>query len=142
MTQATTPNPDASPAIPPELLRRVRQIEIRSRRLVSHLFAGQYHAIFRGRGMEFSDVREYQPGDEVRSIDWNVTARMNEAFVKRFVEERELTLMLAVDISPSQGFGSGAQTKREVVAEIAAVLALSALRHNDKVGLVCFTDRK
>jgi uncharacterized protein (DUF58 family) len=141
MTQQPTPNPDASPAIPPELLRRVRQIEIRSRRLVSHLFAGQYHAIFRGRGMEFSDVREYQPGDEVRSIDWNVTARLNEVFVKRFVEERELTLMLAVDISPSQAFGSGAQSKREVAAEIAAVLALSALRHNDKVGLVCFTDR-
>ena len=130
-----------SPAIPPELLRRVRQIEIRSRRLVSHLFAGQYHAIFRGRGMEFADVREYQPGDEVRSIDWNVTARFNEPFVKRFVEERELTLMLAVDISPSQAFGSSGHSKREIAAEIAAVLALSAVRHNDKVGLVTFTDR-
>ena len=141
MAQNPASPADPSPSIPPELLRRVRQIEIRSRRLVSHLFAGQYHAIFRGRGMEFSDVREYQPGDEVRSIDWNVTARLNEPFVKRFVEERELTLMLAVDLSPSQGFGSAGRTKREVVAEIAAVLALSALRHNDKVGLVCFSDR-
>ena len=137
----TSHEPEESQAIPPELLRRVRQIEIRSRRLVSHMFAGQYHAIFRGRGMEFADVREYQPGDEVRSIDWNVTARMGEPFIKRFVEERELTLMLAVDISPSQAFGSAGPSKREVVAEIAAVLALSAVRHNDKVGLVCFTDR-
>lgn len=119
----------------------MRQIEIRSRRLVTHMFAGQYHSIFRGRGMEFADVREYQTGDEVRSIDWNVTARMGDTFVKRFVEERELTLMLAVDISPSQAFGSSGQSKREVVAEIAAVLALSAVRHNDKVGLVCFSDR-
>jgi uncharacterized protein (DUF58 family) len=133
MTQDTLP-------IPPDLLRRVRQIEIRSRRLVSHMFAGQYHSIFRGRGMEFADVREYQPGDEVRTIDWNVTARMGDVFVKRFVEERELTLMLAVDISPSQAFGTSDQTKREVIAEIAAVLALSAVRHNDKVGLVCFSD--
>jgi len=144
-TQSSVPSPQSSPeespAIPPEILRRVRQIEIRSRRLVSHLFAGQYHAIFRGRGMEFADVRGYQPGDEVRSIDWNVTARFGDVFVKRFVEERELTLMLAVDLSPSQAFGSVGPTKREVVAEIAALLALSALRHNDKVGLVCFTDQ-
>src|SRR5215204_5770215 len=130
-----------SPPIPPDLLRRVRQIEIRSRRLVSHLFAGQYHSIFRGRGMEFADVREYQPGDEVRSIDWNVTARLGDPFVKRYVEERELTLMLLVDLSAAEAFGSTGQTKREVAAEIAAVLALSAVRHNDKVGLVCFTDR-
>lgn len=141
-TQSSVLSPQSSkaPSIPPDLLRRVRQIEIRARRLVSHLFAGQYEAIFRGRGMEFAEVREYQVGDEVRSIDWNVTARLNEVFVKRFVEERELTLMLIVDISPSQAFGSSAQSKREVVAEIAAVLALSAVRHNDKVGLVCFTD--
>ncbi|MGE0540779.1 MAG: DUF58 domain-containing protein [Dehalococcoidia bacterium] len=136
-----SPTANAAPPIPAELLRRVRQIEIRSRRLVTHMFAGQYHSIFRGRGMEFADVREYQTGDEVRSIDWNVTARMGDTFVKRFVEERELTLMLAVDISPSQAFGSSGQTKRDVVAEIAAVLALSAVRHNDKIGLVCFTDR-
>lgn len=144
MTQPPAISPPSLPPdqpIPAELLRRVRQIEIRSRRLVSHLFAGQYHAIFRGRGMEFADVREYQPGDEVRTIDWNVTARFGEPFVKRFVEERELTLMLAVDISPSQAFGTSGQTKREVAAEIAAVLALSAVRHNDKVGLVTFTDR-
>jgi uncharacterized protein (DUF58 family) len=128
-------------AIPPELLRRVRQIEIRSRRLVNHLFVGQYQAIFRGRGIEFADVREYQPGDEVRTIDWNVTARMGEPFVKRFVEERELTVLLAMDLSPSQAFGSAGPTKREVAAEVAAVLALSAVRTNDKVGLVAFTDR-
>src|SRR5215216_3689927 len=121
MAQNPASPADPSPPIPPDLLRRVRQIEIRSRRLVSHLFAGQYHSIFRGRGMEFADVREYQPGDEVRSIDWNVTARLGDPFVKRYVEERELTLMLAVDLSPSQAFGSGGQTKREVVAEIAAV---------------------
>lgn len=141
--QSSDPSPDASGAggIPPELLRRVRQIEIRSRRLVNHLFVGQYQAIFRGRGMEFADVREYQPGDEVRMIDWNVTARMGEPFVKRFVEERELTVLLAVDLSPSQTFGSIGPTKRDIVAEVAAVLALSAVRTNDKVGLVAFSDR-
>ena len=139
MTQDIEPR--APDSIPPELLRRVRQIEIRSRRLVNHLFVGQYQAIFRGRGMEFADVREYQPGDEVRTIDWNVTARMGEPFVKRFVEERELTVLLAVDLSPSQAFGSAGPTKREIAAEIAAVLALSAVRTNDKVGLVAFTDR-
>ena len=141
MTQDSARSSQDSQTIPPELLRRVRQIEIRSRRLVNHLFSGTYQAVFRGRGMEFSDVREYQPGDEVRMIDWNVTARLNEPFVKRFVEERELTLMLVVDLSRSQAFGSAGPTKREVAAEIAAVLALSALRHNDKVGLVTFTDR-
>src|SRR6266508_921282 len=109
MTQSLTPTGQPSPPIPPELLRRVRQIEIRSRRLVSHLFAGQYHSIFRGRGMEFADVREYQPGDEVRAIDWNVTARMGDVFVKRFVEERELTLMLVVDLSASEAFGTSGQ---------------------------------
>ncbi len=139
MTQDTEPRTQDS--IPPEVLRRVRQIEIRSRRLVNHLFVGQYQAIFRGRGMEFADVREYQPGDEVRAIDWNVTARMGEPFVKRFVEERELTVLLAVDLSPSQAFGSAGPTKREIAAEIAAVLALSAVRTNDKVGLVAFTNR-
>lgn len=131
----------ADRAIPPEVLRRVRQIEIRSRRLVNQLFTGSYAAVFRGRGMEFSDVRAYQAGDEVRTIDWNVTARLGEPYVKRFVEERELTVMLAVDISPSQAFGSGDMSKREVAAEVAAVLALSAVRNNDKVGLVTFTDR-
>src|SRR5262245_47051603 len=131
----------ANTGLPPELLKRVRQIEIRSRRLVDQLFLGQYQAIFRGRGMEFAGVREYQPGDEVRTIDWNVTARMGEPFVKRFVEERELTLMVAVDLSASQAFGSAGQTKREELAEIAAVLALSAVRTNDKIGMVGFTDR-
>lgn len=141
MTQHLAPSTPHSAAIPPELLRRVRQIEIKSRRLVNHLFSGNYQSVFRGRGMEFADVREYLPGDEVRTIDWNVTARLGEPFVKRFVEERELTVLLAVDLSPSQAFGSAAQTKREVAAEIAAVLALSAVRNNDKVGLVAFTDR-
>lgn len=135
------PQTGTEPSIPPDVLRRVRQIEIRSRRLVNQLFSGSYQAIFRGRGMEFAEVREYQPGDEVRTIDWNVTARLGEPFVKRFVEERELTVMLAVDISPSQAFGTARQTKREVAAEIAAILALAAVRNNDKVGLVLFTDR-
>jgi len=134
-------NEAPSAGLPPELLRRVRQIEIRSRRLVDHFFLGQYKAIFRGRGMEFAGVREYQPGDEVRVIDWNVTARMGEAYVKQFTEERELTVMLAVDLSRSQAFGSTGQTKREIAAEIGAVLALSATRTNDKIGMVAFTDR-
>jgi uncharacterized protein (DUF58 family) len=140
-TQHSALSTQHSSGIPPELLKRVRQIEIRSRRLVDQLFMGQYHAVFRGRGIEFADVREYQPGDDVRTIDWNVTARLGEPWVKRYVEERELTVMLAVDLSPSQAFGSAGPTKRDVAAEIAAVLALSALRNNDKIGLVAFTDR-
>ena len=126
--------------IPREILKKIRQIELRTNRLVSETLAGQYHSVFKGQGMNFEEVREYQPGDEVRSIDWNVTARMNHPFVKKFVEERELTLMLVVDLSGSGLFGSGEQSKRELAAEIASVLAFSAIRNNDKVGLILFTD--
>ena len=126
--------------IPKEILKKIRQIELRTNRLVSETLAGQYHSVFKGQGMNFDEVREYQPGDEVRSIDWNVTARMNHPFVKKFVEERELTLMLVVDVSASGLFGSHSQSKRELAAEIASVLAFSAIRNNDKVGLILFTD--
>lgn len=126
--------------IPREILKKIRQIEIRTKRLVSETLAGQYHSVFKGQGMNFEEVREYQPGDEVRSIDWNVTARMNHPFIKKFVEERELTLMLLVDLSGSGLFGSIQQSKRELAAEIASVLAFSAIRNNDKVGLILFTD--
>jgi uncharacterized protein (DUF58 family) len=126
--------------IPKELLKKIRQIEIRTKRLVSETLAGQYHSAFKGQGMDFDEVREYQPGDEVRSIDWNVTARMNHPFVKKFREERELTVMLVVDLSGSGLFGSGDQSKRELAAELASVLAFSAIRNQDKVGLVLFTE--
>jgi uncharacterized protein (DUF58 family) len=126
--------------IPREILKKIRQIEIRTNRLVSESLAGQYHSVFKGQGMNFDEVREYQPGDEVRAIDWNVTARMNHPFVKKFVEERELTLMLVVDVSGSGLFGSREQSKRELAAEIASVLAFSAIRNNDKVGLILFSD--
>ncbi len=126
--------------IPREILKKIRQIEIRTNRLVSETLAGQYHSVFKGQGMNFDEVREYQPGDEVRSIDWNVTARMNHPFIKKFVEERELTLMLVVDLSGSGLFGSAEQSKRELAAEIASVLAFSAIRNNDKVGLILFTE--
>jgi uncharacterized protein (DUF58 family) len=126
--------------IPREILKKIRQIEIRTRRLVSETLAGQYHSVFKGQGMNFEEVREYQPGDDVRAIDWNVTARMNHPFIKKFVEERELTLMLMVDVSGSGLFGSREQSKRELAAEIASVLAFSAIRNNDKVGLILFTD--
>ena len=126
--------------IPREILKKIRQIEIRTNRLVSESLAGQYHSVFKGQGMNFDEVREYQPGDEVRTIDWNVTARMNHPFVKKFVEERELTLMLVVDASASERFGSGEQSKRELAAEIASVLAFSAIRNSDKVGLLLFSD--
>jgi uncharacterized protein (DUF58 family) len=126
--------------IPREILKKIRQIEIRTNRIVTETLAGQYHSVFKGQGMNFDEVREYQPGDEVRSIDWNVTARMNHPFVKKFVEERELTLVLLVDVSGSGLFGSADQSKRELAAEIASVLAFSAIRNNDKVGLILFSD--
>jgi uncharacterized protein (DUF58 family) len=126
--------------IPREILKKIRQIEIRTNRLVTESLAGAYHSVFKGQGMNFDEVREYQPGDDVRTIDWNVTARMNHPFIKKFVEERELTLMLVVDVSGSGLFGSRAQSKRELAAEIASVLAFSAIRNNDKVGLLLFTD--
>lgn len=126
--------------IPREILKKIRQIELRTIRLVNETLAGQYHSVFKGQGMNFDEVREYQPGDEVRFIDWNVTARMNHPFVKKFVEERELTVMLVVDMSASGLFGSREQSKRELAAEIASVLAFSAIRNNDKVGLILFTE--
>ncbi|HYG21674.1 MAG TPA: DUF58 domain-containing protein [Verrucomicrobiae bacterium] len=126
--------------IPREILKKIRQIELRTNRLVSESLAGAYHSVFKGQGMNFDEVREYQPGDEVRTIDWNVTARMNHPFVKKFVEERELTLMLVVDVSGSGLFGSRGQSKRELAAEIASVLAFSAIRNNDKVGVILFSD--
>ena len=126
--------------IPRELLKKIRQIEIRTNRLVSESVSGAYHSVFKGQGMNFDEVREYQAGDDVRAIDWNVTARMNHPFIKKFVEERELTVMLVVDLSGSGLFGSGEQSKRELAAEIASVLAFSAIRNNDKVGLVLFSD--
>jgi uncharacterized protein (DUF58 family) len=126
--------------IPREILKKIRQIEIRTNRIVTETLAGQYHSVFKGQGMNFDEVREYQPGDDVRAIDWNVTARMNHPFIKKFVEERELTLMLVVDVSGSGLFGSRDQSKRELAAEIASVLAFSAIRNNDKVGLILFSD--
>jgi uncharacterized protein (DUF58 family) len=124
-----------------EQLKAVRKIQIRTSHLVSDLFGGEYHSVFKGRGMEFAEVRQYQPGDEVRTIDWNVTARTGEPYIKRFTEERELTVMLLVDASGSTRFGSVRQFKQELAAEIAALLAFSAISNNDKVGLVIFTDR-
>ncbi len=127
--------------IPKEILKKIQQIEIHTRRLVNEAFVGEYHSVFKGRGMEFDEVREYQPGDEIRTIDWNVTARMGRPFIKRYVEERELTVMLLVDMSASGNFGSIRHLKNEVAAEICAILAFSAIKNNDKVGLIMFTDR-
>jgi len=124
-----------------EILKKVRRIEIHTKRLVNDTLAGQYHSVFKGRGMDFDEVREYSPGDEVRTIDWHVTARAGRPFVKKFVEERERTLVLMVDVSASEDFGSGEQSKRELAAELASVLAFSAIRNTDKVGLVLFTDQ-
>ena len=124
-----------------ELLKRVRQIEIKTRGLSSNIFAGQYHSAFKGRGMAFSEVREYQYGDDVRDIDWNVTARFDKPFVKVFEEERELTVMLLVDVSNSLDFGTIQQLKKEMVTEIAATIAFSAIQNNDKIGVIFFSDR-
>lgn len=127
--------------IPKEILKKVRQIQIRTRSVVSDIFAGQYHSVFKGQGMEFQEVREYAPGDEIRAIDWNVTARMGHPFIKKYREERELTVMLLVDVSGSQHFGSGTQFKKDLAAELAAVLAFAAIQNNDRVGLILFTDQ-
>ena len=124
---------------PKEILKKIRRIELRTRRLVNSMFAGQYHSVFKGRGMNFEEVREYAPGDEIRSIDWNVTARMNAPYIKKFTEERELTVMLVVDVSASGMFGSVELSKRELAAEVASILAFSAINNNDKVGLILFT---
>ena len=127
--------------IPKEILKKVKQIQIRSSRLVNDVLAGEYVSVFKGRGMEFEDVREYQAGDDIRTIDWNVTARLGHPYIKRFKEERELTIMFLVDLSYSGEFGSMKQFKNEIATEICALLALSAVRNNDKVGLILFTDK-
>jgi uncharacterized protein (DUF58 family) len=124
-----------------EVLRQVRLLEIHTRRLVTDVFAGEYSSVFKGRGMEFADVREYEPGDDIRLIDWNVTARMGSPFVKQFVEERELTVMFLVDHSSSEAFGTRVRTKSDLAAEVCAVLAMTAVKNNDRVGTVLFTDR-
>ncbi|NUQ01993.1 MAG: DUF58 domain-containing protein, partial [Armatimonadetes bacterium] len=124
-----------------ELLRRVRRIEIQTRRLVHERFAGGYHSVFKGRGIEFAQIREYTPGDDVRLIDWNATARLNQPFVKLFVEERELTVMLLVDVSASMYFGSQERLKRQLATEFCATIAFSAISNNDRVGMVLFSDR-
>ena len=139
MTAPAAP-PGGVTSVPPEILRQVKRIELRTRGLVNSHFAGEYHSVFKGQGMEFAEVREYQPGDEVRTIDWNVSARMRRLFVKRYVEERELTVLLLVDCSGSSRFGTVDRDKRALSAELAAVLALTATRNNDRVGLVLFSD--
>jgi uncharacterized protein (DUF58 family) len=126
--------------LPADVLRQVRRLHLRARRLVQTLLGGEYHSAFKGAGLSFEEVREYQPGDDVRTIDWNVTARVGHPFIKRFVEERELTLLLVVDVSASQKFGTGMLTKRAAAAELAALLALCAVSNNDRVGLIGFTD--
>jgi uncharacterized protein (DUF58 family) len=123
-----------------ELLKKVRRIQITTKHAVNDVFAGQYHSTFKGRGMEFDEVREYVPGDDIRSIDWNVTARTGAPHIKKFVEEREMTVMLVVDVSASNLFGSGTQMKRDLAAEVAAVLAFSAIRNNDRIGLILFAE--
>lgn len=124
-----------------ELLKRVRKIEIKSRKLTKNIFAGEYHSAFKGKGMAFAEVREYQYGDDIRSIDWNVTARFNHPYVKIFEEERELTVMLLVDVSGSRYFGTQKQLKMDLIAEVAAVMAFSAIQNNDKIGMIMFSDK-
>ena len=124
-----------------ELLSRVRRIEIKTRALTNNIFAGEYHSAFKGRGMSFAEVREYQPGDDIRDIDWNVTARMNRPYIKIYEEERELTVMLLIDLSASQMFGTRQRSQRDLATEIAATLAFSAMQNNDKIGVIFFTDR-
>ena len=124
-----------------ELLKKVRQIEIKTRGLSQNIFAGQYHSAFKGRGMSFAEVREYQMGDDIRSIDWNVTARFNHPYVKVFEEERELTFMLLIDVSGSSDFGTINQSKRSIITEAAATLAFSSLQNNDKIGVIFFSDK-
>ena len=127
------PTPD-----PKELIKKVKRIQIQTRDTVNDLFAGQYHSTFKGRGMEFEEVREYMPGDDIRTIDWNVTARSGRPYIKKFAEERELTVMLLIDVSASNLFGSQSQLKQDLATEIAAVLAFSAIRNNDRIGLILF----
>jgi uncharacterized protein (DUF58 family) len=126
---------------PKEILRKIRRLELRTRRLVESSFAGQYQSVFKGRGMNFEEVRPYTPGDEIRAIDWNVTARTGEPYIKKFTEEREMTVMIVLDVSASGDFGSVMESKREMAAEVSAILAFSAIHNNDKVGLLLFSDR-
>src|SRR3954449_7364342 len=126
--------------LPREVLRQIRRLQLKARRAVEDLLGGEYHSVFKGAGLSFEEVREYQPGDDIRTIDWNVTARMGQPFIKRFVEERELTMVLAVDVSGSQRFGTRQLSKRAVAAELAALLALCAVSNNDRVGLVAFSE--
>lgn len=126
--------------IPKETLRKIRRIQIRTRHMVSDVFSGHYHSVFKGQGMEFHEVREYVPSDDVRAIDWNVTARMGHPFIKKYIEEREMTVMLMVDISASHAFGSSSQLKKDLAAELTAVLAFSAVQNNDRVGLILFAE--
>jgi uncharacterized protein (DUF58 family) len=125
----------------PEILKKIRKLELRTRRFVETAFAGQYHSVFKGRGMNFDEFRQYDFGDEVRSIDWNVTARMGEPYVRKYIEERELTVMLLIDVSASESYGSVSASKRELAAEVACLVAFCAIRNSDKVGLILFTDR-
>lgn len=127
--------------IPKEVLKNIRRIQITTARMVRDVFAGQYQSVFKGKGMEFEEVREYQPGDEIRSIDWNVTARMGNPYIKKFVEERELTVMLMLDMSPSSFFGTRNQLKMQLAAEVCSLLAMAAIKNNDKVGFIAFTDK-
>jgi uncharacterized protein (DUF58 family) len=127
--------------LPKEVLRKIRRIEITTSRLVTDFLSGQYESVFKGRGIEFDEVREYQPGDEIRTIDWNVTARMGHPFVKKFVEERQLTVMILLDASSSSSFGTTKRYKKELAAEVSAVLAFAAIQNNDRIGLIIFTDR-
>ncbi|QEL14619.1 DUF58 domain-containing protein [Limnoglobus roseus] len=127
--------------LPADVMRQIRRLQLRARRAVTTMLGGEYHSAFKGAGLSFDEVREYQPGDDVRGIDWNVTARMGTPFLKRYVEERELTIILAVDVSASQRFGTGVQPKRAVAAEIAALIAFCAVSNNDRVGLLALTDR-
>jgi uncharacterized protein (DUF58 family) len=139
--QESVPVPEQDKNLSPELLQRIKAIQIKTNYLVNDIMAGEYVSAFKGRGMEFSEVREYQPGDDVRLIDWNVTARMNQPFIKEFKEERELTVMLLVDVSSSGEFGSAGKLKNEVSAEIASILAFAAIKNNDKIGLIVFSDK-
>ena len=136
-----TPLPERENQLSPELLQRIKTLQVKTNYLVNDIMAGEYVSAFKGRGMEFSEVREYQPGDDVRLIDWNVTARMNQPFIKEFIEERELTLMLLVDVSSSGSFGSGQNLKNEIAAEVASILAFAAIKNNDKIRLIIFTNQ-
>ncbi len=127
--------------IPKEVLKNIHRIQITTSRLVTDVFAGQYQSVFKGKGMEFDEVRQYQPGDEIRSIDWNVTARMGTPYIKKFIEERELTVMLMLDMSPSSFFGTSNRLKMRLAAEVCSVLAMAAIKNNDKVGFIAFTDK-